>query len=263
MSYAETDVTVVLFQPEPGKPMEVMPAPDLSRNIAVQDLNIDMMGINPLVDQFSWLIASLSCISSIPWLDDPMPFREQVAREIRKGERKLNEMELDRASVLVIRYCLCAAIDEAVCREEWGTNSYWSQNSLLSEFHNETSGGDKFFVILERLKSDPRKYRHVIEFLYLLLQLGFQGKYGREERGNEKLAEIGNVIYRLIRDDRLADQEKVSLVNLKAKYLKKPLKRVISPKWILGISTAVFTAMYIATYIIVELRFEQLVNMYN
>lgn len=94
MSYAETDVTVVLFQPEPGKPMEVMPAPDLSRNIAVQDLNIENMGINPLVDQFSWLIASLSCMSSIPWLDDPMPFREQVAREIRKGERKLNEMEL-------------------------------------------------------------------------------------------------------------------------------------------------------------------------
>ena len=96
MSYAETDVTVVLFQPEPGKPMEVMPAPDLSRNIAVQDLNIENMGINPLVDQFSWLIASLSCMSSIPWLDDPMPFREQVAREIRKGERKLNEMELDK-----------------------------------------------------------------------------------------------------------------------------------------------------------------------
>ncbi|MDF5528115.1 type IVB secretion system protein IcmH/DotU, partial [Vibrio parahaemolyticus] len=183
MSYAETDVTVVLFQPEPGKPMEVMPAPDLSRNIAVQDLSIDNMGINPLVDQFSWLIASLSCMSSIPWLDDPMPFREQVAREIRKGERKLNEMELDRASVLVIRYCLCAAIDESVCRQEWGANSHWSQNSLLSEFHNETSGGDKFFVILDRLKADPRKYRHVIEFLYLLLQLGFKGKYGREERG--------------------------------------------------------------------------------
>ena len=83
-------------------------------------------------------------MSSIPWLEDPQPFREQIAREIRKGERKLNEMEVDRASVLVIRYCLCAANDEAVCRQEWGANSNWSQNSLLAEFHNETSGGDKF-----------------------------------------------------------------------------------------------------------------------
>ncbi len=212
MSYVDGDVTVVLYQPEPGKPMEVMPAPDLSRNIAVKDLSINKMGVNPLVDQFSWLIATLSCLPSIPWIDDPMPFREQVGREIRKGERKLNEMEVDRASVLVIRYCLCAAIDEAVCRQEWGSNSNWSQNSLLSEFHNETSGGDKFFTILERLKADPRKYRHLIEFLYLLIQLGFQGKYGREERGGEKLADIASTIYRLVRDDRLADNEKLTLV---------------------------------------------------
>ncbi|PMN48141.1 type VI secretion protein [Vibrio lentus] len=263
MSYAENDVTVVLFQPEPGKPMEVMPAPDLSRNIAVRDLNVESMGVNPLVDQFTWLIASLSCMSSIPWLDDPGPFREQVAREIRKGERKLNEMELDRASILVIRYCLCAAIDESVCRQEWGANSHWSTNSLLSEFHNETSGGDKFFTILERLKADPRKYRHVIEFLYLLLQLGFKGKYGREERGNEKLSEIGNTIYRLVRDERLAEQEKVTLVNLKAKYLKKPLKRVISPKLIIGVSTVIFGVMYAATYLIIDLKFQQLLDVYQ
>ncbi len=39
-------------------------------------------------------------MSFIPWLDDPMPFREQVAREIRKGERMLNanlELAVDSA----------------------------------------------------------------------------------------------------------------------------------------------------------------------
>ncbi len=46
------------------------------------------------------------------------------------------------------------------------------------------------------IKADPRKYRHVLEFLYLLLQLGFKGKYGR------------------------AEQEKVALVDVKSKYLK-------------------------------------------
>ncbi|MBU2896154.1 type IVB secretion system protein IcmH/DotU [Vibrio hepatarius] len=260
MSYIDNDVTVVLFQPDPGKPMEVMPAPDLSRNIAVKDPNIETMGVNPLVDQFSWLIASLSCMSSIPWLEDPQPFREQIAREIRKGERKLNEMEVDRASVLVIRYCLCAAIDEAVCRQEWGANSNWSQNSLLAEFHNETSGGDKFFTILERLKADPRRYRYVIELLYLLIQLGFQGKYGREERGQEKLADIANTIYRLIKDERMAENEKVSLVNLKAKYLKQPLKRVIPPKVTLGVSALLFSVMYLITYVIIDTNFQNLLN---
>lgn len=97
----------------------------------------------------------------------------------------------------------------------------------------------------------------------MLLQLGFQGKYGREERGNEKLAEIGNTIYRLVRDERLAEQEKVSLVNLKAKYLKKPLKRVISPKLILGVSAITFAIMYAATYIVIDLKFQQLLEVYR
>ena len=263
MSYAEDDITVVLFQPEPGKPMEVMPAPDLSRNISLNELNISAMGINPLVDQFTWLIASLSCMSSIPWLDDPMPFREQVAREIRKGERLLNEMEVERASILVIRYCLCAAMDESVCRQEWGANSNWSQNSLLSEFHNETSGGDKFFVILERLKADPKKYRYVIEFLYLLLQLGFQGKYGRAERGAETLTDIGNTIYHLVRDQRLAEQEKVALVDVKSKYLKKPLQRVFPPRFILGVSAILFATIYAATYLVIDVRFQKLLSIYQ
>lgn len=263
MSYTDDDITVVLFQPEPGKPMEIMPAPDLSRNISVNQLDITSIGINPLVDQFSWLIASLSCMSSIPWLDDPMPFREQVAREIRKGERRLNEMEVDHASILVIRYCLCAAMDEAVCRQEWGANSHWSQSSLLSEFHNETSGGDKFFVILTRLQADPKKYRHVIEFLYLLLQLGFKGKYGRAERGSENLTDIGNTVYRLVRDERLAEQEKVSLVDVKAKYIKKPLKRVLPPKLILGVSALLFTLMYAATYLIIDMKYQKLLSIYQ
>jgi len=263
MSYIDNDSTIVLYQPEPGKPMEVMPAPDLSRNIVAEGLEIKSIGINPLVDQFSWLVATLTCISSIPWLDDPMPLREQMIREIRQGERKLNELDVDRASILVIRYCLCAALDESVCAQEWGEKSHWSQNSLLSEFHSETSGGEKFFLILERLKSEPKKYRYVIEFLYLLLQLGFKGKYGREEQGNDKLADIASTVYGLIRDDRLDDQEKSRLKNVKAKQIKTPLKMVVPPRVTLCISGVFIAIMYIATFLIIDTKYQHLVKLYS
>jgi len=61
---------------------------------------------------------------------------------------------------------------------------------------------------------------YVIELLYLLIKLGFQGKYGREERGQEKLSDIANTIYHLIKDERIKKNKKVSLVNLN----KQPLK---------------------------------------
>lgn len=264
MSYADNDPTVALFQSEPGKPMEVMPPPDISRNIAMRGLVLTSMGINPLVDQFSWLIACLSCLSSVRELDDPLPFREQVAREIRKGERKLNEMEVDRATILVVRYCLCAAFDETVLSQKWGADSSWSQHSLLSEFHNETAGGDKFFVILERLKADPRKYRHVIEFLYLLLQMGFKGKFGRDLKGEQgTLTEIRHVIYRMIKDTRLAEQEQNSLTNLKTKYIKKPLKKVLPPKVTAIITTVSLAIMYFGARFMIENNYQQLLSIYQ
>lgn len=263
MNYADNDTTVALFQREPGSPLEIMPPPDISRTIAMRGLELTSMGINPLIDQFSWLIACLSCLPSIPALDDTALFREQVVREVRKGERKLNEMKVERATILVVRYCLCAAIDEAILSQQWGADSHWSQHSLLTEFHNETAGGDKFFVILERLKVDPRKYRYVIEFLYLLLQMGFKGKYGRDLKGGQApLLDIGHVVYRLIRDVRLAEQEKLSLVNLKVKYLKQPLTKVISPK-----ATAIFTVtmlsiMYFGASLWIKNNYQQLLSLY-
>ncbi|QUJ70034.1 type IVB secretion system protein IcmH/DotU (plasmid) [Photobacterium sp. GJ3] len=260
MSSIEDDVTVVLFQSEPGKPMEVMPAPEVPRNIAVKQLEIKKMGINTLVDEFTWVLACLTCIPSIPWLDDPTPLREQISREIQESEKRLLLANTDRASLLVMRYCVCAAVDEAVYSQEWGEKSNWSTNSLLAEFHNETSGGDKFYTILERLRQDPKRYRHLIEFLYFLLQVGFKGKYGRVERGNEKIADIADTIYQLIREDRLADQEKLQLVNLKAASLSRPLRRVIPPKLIMGVSVGLIAAMYAATYLVIDLKFNQLVQ---
>ena len=114
-----------------------------------------------------------------------------------------------------------------------------------------------------RTRKAIRESMSRIEFLYLLLQLGFQGKYGREERGNEKLTEVANTIYRLVRDDRLEEQGKINLVNLKAKYLKKPLRKVISPKLILSVSSVVFALMYATTYVLIDTKFQQLLEMYQ
>ncbi len=260
MSQYDDDITVVLYQPEPGLPMEVMPKQDLSRNITLKDLEVKHFGVNLLVDQFSWLISFLACVPSIPWLDDPVPLREQLEREIRKSEKRLNDLEIDRATVLVLRYCICLALDEAVCSQKWGANSEWSQHSLLTVFHNETSGGDKFYVIIERLKQDPKRYQQVIEFLYLLLQLGFKGKYGLEERGNEKVAEISDVMYRLIRDARRIEQDKTHLTNKKATKLSKPLKHVISPRLTMAVSLILLSVMYAAAYLTIDYKFNTILG---
>jgi len=69
-------------------------------------------------------------------------------------------------------------------------------------FHNETNGGEKFFVLLERMKSYPGENLEMLELMYLLLSLGFEGKYRVVSRGRDKIEQIRDELYRLIRQYR-------------------------------------------------------------
>lgn len=103
-----------------------------------------------------------------------------VAEEARLGG-------YDVTSQLAYRYALCSYIDEAVMSTPWGSDSTWKDCSLLSYHHNETWGGEKFFTVLERMQMDPARYQHVLEFKYLCLCLGFEGKYGQQHDSEEVL----------------------------------------------------------------------------
>ncbi len=70
--------------------------------------------------------------------------------------------------------------------------------SLLSRFHNETFGGEKFFELLERLSRDPIKHLALLELMYVCLALGFEGKYRVMERGLLQLDGIRDALYRQI-----------------------------------------------------------------
>ncbi|WP_413111700.1 type IVB secretion system protein IcmH/DotU [Thaumasiovibrio sp. DFM-14] len=258
MSHYDDDVTVVLFQPESGGPLEVMPKSELAANITLEDKKLEKLGINPLVDAFSELFYFLSCVDSIPWVDDIEPIRESLEKELTKSEKKLDELEVERAVILVLRYCMCLALDEAILRQEWGEKSSWSQNSLLTTFHNETSGGDKFYAILERLKYDTSRYHSSIEFLYLLLQLGFKGRYGAEERGNDKLADIAEEIYQIIKAVKEPESKKEHLKNTKAATKYTPLRFILSPSLIVGVSAALIGLMYTVSYFLVEYKYDEL-----
>ncbi|SNB86530.1 type IV / VI secretion system protein, DotU family, partial [Pseudomonas sp. URIL14HWK12:I8] len=55
-------------------------------------------------------------------------------------------------------YALCLFLDEAVMSRPWGNNSCWSHEPLLSIFHDESQGGEKIFVLLERVMQSPKEF---------------------------------------------------------------------------------------------------------
>ncbi len=142
---------------------------------------------NIMIDAATPLLGLSLRIRSLVHCNDIERIYQQVQVEIKAVELELQQAGIDQAVVLAYRYVLCAVLDEAVMSTSWGTESHWAEHSLLTRFHNETWGGEKVFTILSRLLEDPERYKLLLEFIYLCLMLGFEGKYkvidgGREER---------------------------------------------------------------------------------
>jgi type VI secretion system protein ImpK len=103
--------------------------------------------------------------------------REDLISNINVFDDVLTQLGYTKKIILAAKYCLCTAIDESILRTEWGTKTPWVQNTLLNHFHNETWGGERFYIILEVLNKNPRENIGLLELLYILLSLGFEGKY--------------------------------------------------------------------------------------
>jgi type VI secretion system protein ImpK len=124
--------------------------------------------------------------------------RNSLIDQIRKFEADARQQGQPSEVVLSARYVLCACLDEAVLNTPWGPESGWAQHSLLSTFHNETAGGEKVFLILDRLLQTPAQYIDILELIYLCLAQGFSGKYQIDPRGHLQLERIRENLYRAI-----------------------------------------------------------------
>jgi type VI secretion system protein ImpK len=123
-------------------------------------------------------------------------FQKRIIEEIKLFTKRAKTMHCQPQLILAANYCLCTALDEAILMTTWGAASGWAQQSLLSVIHHETWGGERFFIILEKMAEEPKKNLILLELLYLLLALGFEGKYYNEERMLRE--DLQNRLYKLI-----------------------------------------------------------------
>lgn len=158
--------------------------------------------VNPLLHVASPLLllsVQLRTSASHPDVDR---LRQQVVSYIRHFESRAQSAGIARQAVMIARYALCAMIDESILNTPWGSRSAWSNSTLLVIFHGESYGGEKFFLILDRLRNDFSRHLDLIEMMYVCLTLGFAGRYEIETGGLSRLAEIQEDLYRRIQSQR-------------------------------------------------------------
>lgn len=155
-------------------------------------------GINPLVGAANVLLTLLNQIRTTMQHSDVPNLHRKLVEEIRVFEQNVRVKGVNNENVLLARYLLCTALDEAVLNTPWGSTSGWSQRSLLGIFHQESSGGEKAFVILSKLLENPMAYIEVLELYHLCISLGFQGRYRMMPRGQEQLEHVRDGLIRTI-----------------------------------------------------------------
>lgn len=129
---------------------------------------------------------------------DLAKLRHRLTLEINSLTVKARNAQAPENKVLLLRYLLCAVIDEFVLDTPWGANSSWSAHSLLNAFHQDSAGGEKFFVILDKMQLEAINNIDVLMVAYFCLSLGFVGKYRVTQGGKDQLVKIKTKLYQVI-----------------------------------------------------------------
>ena len=191
----DADATVVL--PTPGRrrtPYSHM----LDRQAAPADLAA-LGGMTPLVEAANPILAVVPQIRHALRHPDPAGLRARLREQIAAFERSARAAQISEERLSVARFALCALLDDSASATPWGRD--WARTGLLAELEGGKPGGE-FFALLERMRASPAQNRELLEFFYLCLALGFEGRYRSGEGGRQALAQIRAGLYELLSGQR-------------------------------------------------------------
>lgn len=208
---ASSDRTIMI--PTPGARSAgpaAAPTPAMQARFASPEPIQLRRGLNPLVNAAATLLAVAIKLRNTASHGNVIELHKRLTDEIKAFDIQAQRSGALPENVISARYLLCTVVDEIVLHTPWGVRSGWSQHSLLSLFHQETFGGEKCFVILQRMQENPGKHLDTLELYYLCLSLGFEGKYRLAHRGHEQLEHIRDGLYQTIENHRGPMQQDLS-----------------------------------------------------
>lgn len=201
-------------------------------------------GTNPLVTAAMTFLVILQQLRQTTYYHDLSTLQQQLIHEMRAFESYAQHQNYRSDQILLARYILCASCDDVIQQTSWGATGSWDNYQLLALFHKETQGGDRFFVILDRLREDPAIYIDLLELMYLCLSLGFTGRY-RNAANTTELDNLVEQLFELIRWQR-GELKKNLLLQATPLTLSKPQPNTsISGKLIASLTSILLSSGYV------------------
>ena len=220
------------------------PTPMSQRPMANLHNVLDKTENNPIIAVAKPLLSLLTRLSQTHQHNDVNSLHSLTLQEIRNFESNAQQKGIISQQSLIARYILCAAIDETVLNTPWGSNSIWPNKSMLSTFHRENTGGQKFFTLMERMQQNPGQNIDLLELIAICLALGFQGKYRVVQGGLGHIETIRTQLHQQIAMIR-GEYDRDLSPHVQGIHINKAVDRNI-PLWVIG---AITGAIVISAYI--------------
>jgi len=209
--------------PPGGPPNSLMP----------EMMGIQASDINPLLSAATPLLTLAVQLRNTPGHADPENLFAHISQEIGNFEAAARSGGARPEGVLAARYVLCTFLDEIVLATPWGNQSNWVSRTLLNAFHNEGWGGEKFYLILDKLLTEPHQNINLLELFYVCLALGFEGRLRVQAGGRTELDRIQTNLYNVIRSQRGEHESDLSPRWRGVRDLRTPLARFV-PLWVVA-----------------------------
>ncbi len=166
--------------------------------------------VNPVLSAARPLLRALADMPSTLRVDQAALLKDVLEQELHDFQTVCERVGIRSEHTLAAHYSLCTALDEAALGTPWGSNGSWAKDSLLVKHHGGTDGGTKVFQVLGRLVNSPEEHIDVIELIYYLLSLDFQGRYRGPAEGERQHLAIRQSLHTLIRKHRGAVPRELS-----------------------------------------------------
>ncbi|MBK3779254.1 type VI secretion system protein TssL, long form [Paraburkholderia nemoris] len=154
---------------------------------------------NPLLEAARPLLRAQADMPEYLEADAIPELRSLLEHEIRIFQKLCEQTNIRRDHMLGASYCLCTALDEAVMQTTWGkagdSGVEWITTGLASTFHEDRKGGDKIYLLIGRLMTEPKEHIDLLEVIYRILSLGFLGRYRFETDGHRKHDTVRQRLY--------------------------------------------------------------------
>jgi type VI secretion system protein ImpK len=212
--------------------------PDPPRAAAGIPAQLHGEGLNPLVRAANPLLDLVTPLRTMAAHPDVENLRLQLVQAVKAFEATAKAAHVEHDQIAAARYALCTLLDETISSTPWGGGGAWASRSLLVAFHNEAFGGEKFFLVLQKLSQNPKANLDALELMYLCLALGLEGRYRVIDNGRAQLEALRERLQQLIAQQREPVEAELSAHWKGASGKGEPLWRMV-PVWILAAAAAV------------------------